>query len=164
MLNKPNYSKWFTTDVKRSLQNILIIGSGVLLLTLLIGYANEQVPVPILMGSFGASIFLVIAAPDTPFAKPKNVIVGHIIASATGLVSLHLLGDSVMSMAIAVSLATMLMLLLKVAHPPAASNPITIFLSLESWDFLWFTSVLGAIVIAIFASIFHRIFKKSSRF
>ena len=116
------------------------------------------------MGSFGASIFLVIAAPDTPFAKPKNVIAGHIISSATGLVSLHLLGDSVMSTAIAVSLANMLMLLLKGAHPPAASNPMAIFLSLESWDSLWFTSILGAVVIAIFASIFHRIFKKSSRF
>jgi hypothetical protein len=30
------------------------------------------------MGSFGASIFVLFVLPDSPFAQPRNVILGHL--------------------------------------------------------------------------------------
>lgn len=161
MLFHRRFLGWITSDARASFQNILRISSGVLTLTLLIGYINELVSIPILMSSFGASIFLVIAAPDVAFAQPKNVIFGHIISSSSGLISLNILGDSTMSMALAITFATMFMLLVKVSHPPAASNPIAIFFSTESWDFLWFTTVFGAVLVVCCALVFHRILKRN---
>ena len=103
----------------------------------------------IIMGSFGASIFLVIAAPDVPFSQPRHIIGGHLIASAIGLVCFHLIGDWWWSMALALALATVAMLALRVPHPPAGSNPVAIFLIAPGWDFLWMPTLLGAVIIVI---------------
>ena len=45
------------------------------------------------MGSFGASIFLVMAVPNLPFAQPRNVLAGHFLASAMGLACFHFIGE-----------------------------------------------------------------------
>ena len=38
------------------------------------------------MGSFGASIFVLFVLPDSPFAQPRNVILGHFVTTLIGSV------------------------------------------------------------------------------
>jgi len=109
------------------------------------------------MGSFGASIFLVMAVPDSPFAQPRHVVFGHFMASLIGLICLHLLGDFWWSMALALAITTLAMIVLKVSHPPAGSNPIAIFLITPGWDFLWLPTVLGAFVIVLIALLYNNL-------
>ena len=60
-------------------------------------YTNE----PIIMGSFGASIFVLFVLPDSPFAQPRNVIFGHFVTTLIGLIFFHFVGSEWWSMAIA---------------------------------------------------------------
>lgn len=50
-------------------------------------------------------------------------------------------------MGIALGLTTVAMLFFKVAHPPASSNPIAIFLAGPDWSFLVTPTLAGALVI-----------------
>jgi|TARA_R100000093_G_scaffold70362_2_gene43388 CBS-domain-containing membrane protein len=57
------------------------------------------------LGSFGASYLLIFAYSASPFAWPRNVIGGHVIATFTGLVFMTLFGIQWWSMAMAVGTA-----------------------------------------------------------
>jgi len=70
-----------------------------------------------MIGSFGATTFLLFAAPKAPFAQPRNVVGGHAISAA--------IGSSVAAVALppwlaaptAVSLSTMAMLASRTVPP-----------------------------------------------
>ena len=106
---------------------LLIAFIGASLAGASLGLLTESSQQALIMGSFGASIFLVMAVPDLPFAHPRNVLAGHFLASAIGLACFHFIGEGFFIMGIALGLTTVAMLFFKVAHPPAGSNPIAIF-------------------------------------
>lgn len=126
---------------------LLIAFIGASLAGASLGLLTESSQQALIMGSFGASIFLVMAVPDLPFAQPKNVLAGHFLASATGLACFHFIGEGFFIMGIALGLTTVAMLFFKVAHPPASSNPIAIFLAGPDWNFLVTPTLAGALVI-----------------
>ena len=130
---------------------------GALFAGAILGFVAFSLEYAIIMGSFGASIFLVMAVPDSPFAQPRHVVFGHFMASLIGLICLHLLGDFWWSMALALAITTLAMIVLKVSHPPAGSNPIAIFLITPGWDFLWLPTVLGAFVIVLIALLYNNL-------
>lgn len=108
-----------------------------------------------ILGSFGASCLLIFAYPVSPFAQPRNVIGGHFVASLTGLIFMSLFGVHWWSMATAVGTAIALMLLLRVPHPPAGSNPVIVMLGGVNWQFLWTPTLLGSIFLVIVALIYN---------
>ncbi len=126
---------------------LLIAFIGASLAGASLGFLAEWSQEALIMGSFGASIFLVMAVPDLPFAQPRNVLAGHFLASAIGLACFHFIGESFFIMGFALGLTTVAMLLFQVAHPPAGSNPIAIFLVGPDWSFLVTPTLAGALVI-----------------
>ena len=84
--------------------------------------------VAMILGSFGASCLLIFAYPESPFAQPRNIVGGHLITTFTGLSFLTLFGIEWWSLSLAVGTAIALMLLLRVPHPPAGSNPLIVML------------------------------------
>lgn len=58
---------------------------GIALLGIVHQYALNEDNYPSLYGSMGATVVLVHATPDSPLAQPRNVIVGHILASIIGV-------------------------------------------------------------------------------
>tara|TARA_B100001057_G_scaffold423681_1_gene445985 strand:+ start:503 stop:1009 length:507 start_codon:yes stop_codon:yes gene_type:complete len=139
------------------LKVIILSFLGALFAGAILGFLAFSLEYAIIMGSFGASIFLVMAVPDSPFAQPRHVVFGHFVASLIGLICLYLLGDLWWSMAVALAITTLAMIVLKVAHPPAASNPVAIFLVTPGWDFLWMPTFLGALVIVLTALLYHNL-------
>lgn len=109
------------------------------------------------LGSFGASCLLVFAYPKSPFAQPRNVIGGHFVATLTGLVFMALFGVHWWSMAMAVGTAIALMLLLRVPHPPAGSNPLIVMLGTVGWQFLLTPTLLGSIILVLVALIYNNL-------
>lgn len=112
---------------------------------------------PLILGSFGASCLLVYAYPTSPFAQPRNVIGGHFVATFTGLVVMNLFGVTPITMAVGVATAIALMLLLKVPHPPAGSNPLIVMLALAKWDFLFTPTLFGSMIVIAVALIFNNL-------
>ncbi len=109
----------------------------------------------LVLGSFGATCVLVFGFPDVPFSQPRNVVLGHVLSSCTGLVFLTVCGDHWWALAAAVGTAIGLMMFTRTVHPPAGSNPVIVFLTHPSWDFLLFPTLLGALVIVAVALIYN---------
>lgn len=112
----------------------------------------------LILASFGASCLLIYAYPTSPFAQPRNVIGGHFISTLTGLVVMSLFGVTAITMAVGVATAIALMLICRVPHPPAGSNPLIVMLVMAKWDFLFTSTLLGSLIVVGVALIFNNLF------
>ena len=149
-LNKSRAYFRLITDMK-SLKRIVISGvaSGFAILVLYaISIASGY---PLIIGSFGASIFLLFAVPKSDFSRAKNLIAGHFLASCIGVAFLMAFGANFWLLPIALCFTTVGMQILRVSHPPAASNPIIVFFSEPSWSFIFIPTLFGAAIIGLIA-------------
>lgn len=147
---RPSY-----TEILRA----LIGGSLSILALLCLSQWSKQ---PFIMAPFGASCVLLYAVSQSPLAQPRNIIVGHVLSAAVGLLVLNLLGTSVWAIALAVGLAIALMQLTGSVHPPAGANPLVILLTANqvdySWQFLLFPVLMGALILVAIAYVVNNIF------
>lgn len=131
---------------------------GGFLSILVLCYFGQFTGTPWLMAPFGATCVILFAAPASPLAQPRNVIVGHLLTSLVGLVALYGLGHSIIVMALAVGVAIMLMQYLRVVHPPAGANPLVIMLAgrdAVGFDFLVTPVLVGCFALVVIASIIN---------
>jgi len=76
-----------------------------------------------LVGSFGASAILVYGIPASPFAQPRNLVLGHMISAFVGVSCAILIKENTaIAAATAVSVAIMLMHLTRSLHPPGGAT------------------------------------------
>ena len=125
-------------------------------LILLSFYTNE----PLILGSFGASIFILMATPESPFAQTRALVGGHFVATLIGLMSFNFLGSDLLFLGIALMLTVILMIVLEIPHPPAASNPIIVYLSFPDWGFILFPTLAGTILLLLLALTYNNIVSK----
>ncbi|MCM3629667.1 HPP family protein [Paenibacillus glycanilyticus] len=115
-----------------------------------------------LMAPFGASCVIVFALPDSPLAKPRNVIGGHLISTLTGLSFFHVFGHHAWTLAAAVALSIAFMQITKTIHPPAGADPLVVILSGAGWSFL-LTPVLAGALLLVALSAVYRVLQQSSQ-
>lgn len=138
-----------------SRKSVAIAWLGGFLAIAAVASLTEAMSLMLVLGSFGASCVLVFGYPDAPFSQPRNVLVGHVLSSAIGLLALQLFGPGWLGMAIAVGSAIALMMLTRTVHPPAGSNPVIVFLAQPGWSFLLFPTLMGALVIIAVALLYN---------
>lgn len=137
--------------------DVVFVWVGGFLAAATVGFLAYITHQPLVLGSFGASIFVLFVIPESPFAQPRNVIGGHFISSMTGLLFFHLVGHEWWSMALSLATALTLMQALRVPHPPAGSNPFIVFLSGASWNFLIAPTLVGAIILVLVSLLFNNL-------
>lgn len=148
-------------NLLKNYQNVLISSLGAFLCIFLIAYFNSVDETNIwLIPPFGASLVLVMAVHESPLAKPRNVFFGHIISASSGVFLFYLLGNSPISISLALSLAIVLMMITKTIHPPAGANPIIAILGAKSFEFVIMPVATGALFIVIFAFVYNKIWKR----
>ncbi|MEA3277153.1 MAG: HPP family protein [Pseudomonadota bacterium] len=77
----------------------------------------------LVIGSFGASAVLVYGAPRSPLAQPRNLVGGHMISAAVGVLCFQLLHPFPgLAEAMAVASAIALMHLTRTLHPPGGAT------------------------------------------
>lgn len=76
----------------------------------------------LMVASFGATAVLAYAAPDSPLARPKNIFFGHLVSAVTGVAVVYLFGSSWWTIALAVTLAIVIMDQVGVLHPPGGAT------------------------------------------
>ena len=120
--------------------------------------------------SFGSSVVVVFGYPDNEFAQPKNVLLGHLLCALIGVIFVTLFKISqdrtifFLAIGLAVGLSVMLMMAFKITHPPAGGNTIVVMLAQDSFQFLIFPIMVGAVTIIIGGIIYNRfILKKNIR-
>ena len=118
--------------------------------------------------SFGSSVVVVFGYPDNEFAQPKNVLFGHLICTFVGIIFVTLFEISqdrtifFLAIGIAVGLSVMLMMALKITHPPAGGNTIVVMLAQDSFQYLIFPIMVGAVTIIIGGVIYNRFILKKN--
>ena len=148
-------------NLLKNYQNVLISSLGAFVCIFLIAYFNSVDETNIwLIPPFGASLVLVMAVHDSPLAQPRNVFFGHILSASSGVFLFYLLGNSPISISLALSLAIILMMITKTIHPPAGANPIIAILGAKSFEFVIMPVATGALFIVIFAFIYNKIWKR----
>ena len=119
-----------------------------------------------LAASFGSSVVVVFGYPENDFAQPKNVLLGHLLCALVGVIFVTLFKISqdrmifFLAVGLAVGLAVMLMMAFKITHPPAGGNTIVVMLAQDSFQFLIFPIMVGAVTIIIGGIIYNRFILK----
>mgnify|MGYP000990946142 CR=1 FL=1 len=140
----------------------LLAGLGASLCIGLLAGLSQLTDVKILIVPFGATMVIVFALPSSPLAQPRNVIGGHVLTAALGLVLLFIANqfswpaDHPMWLAMASGLGLALMMLCRCVHPPAGANPLLVLMVAPSWQFLITPVLSGAVLIVLFAVAFFR--------
>ena len=147
---------------KPFLINALFSSLGAFICIGFLAYLNSSIDGAIwLIPPFGASMVLVMAVNNSPLAKPKNLILGHILSALSGVIIYYLLGNTFISLGLGVSLAIFIMMITDTIHPPAGANPIIVILSGQGLGFVILPVALGAMIIVIFAYLYNRLLKRS---
>jgi CBS domain-containing membrane protein len=107
---------------------------------------------PVIVASIGSSVFIVFALPNNRTAQPRNLIGGHIIGLFCGSLA-YLFPETSMlpSLALysaAVGLSILLMVALKMEHPPASGTALGIALNGFGFN-VAIAVVLSSIVLAV---------------
>ncbi len=115
-----------------------------------------------LIASFGSTMVLLYGYPESPFAQPKNIILGHFLTALIGVVFLNFVPLPIfINIPLAVGFGVMFMILFKVTHPPAGGNPIIVIIGSVSFDYLLTPVLIGSIILVMFGVIINKfLFKK----
>tara|TARA_B100001121_G_scaffold209354_1_gene183246 strand:- start:76 stop:543 length:468 start_codon:yes stop_codon:yes gene_type:complete len=115
-----------------------------------------------LIASFGSTMVLLYGYSESPFAQPKNIILGHFLTALIGIIFLNFFPLPIyLNIPLAVGFGVMLMILLKVTHPPAGGNPIIVIIGSVSFDYLLTPVLIGSIIVVVFGVIINKfLFKK----
>ena len=115
-----------------------------------------------LIASFGSTMVLLYGYPDSPFAQPKNIILGHFLTAFIGVIFLNFIPLPIfINIPLAVGFGVMFMILFKVTHPPAGGNPIIVIIGSVSFDYLLTPVLIGSIIVVMFGVIINKfLFKK----
>ena len=123
-----------------------------------LAFLTHELEVLLLLGSFAASTLIVFAYPDSPFAQPRSLLLGHLIGSAGGLAAANFFPGHWWAPALAVGLAICLMKATRSVHPPACANPLIVFaLPHAPWSFLLCPTLAGAALIVVVALFYHNL-------
>ena len=115
-----------------------------------------------LMFSFGATVFIVFVLYNLETAQPKNIFFGHLVSILVGVIFNETIGLSFYSLGLSVGVAVILMVYLKIMHPPAASNPLVVLFTDVSFDYILFPVVVGTIAIIVMSVFINKIILKRS--
>ena len=115
-----------------------------------------------LIASFGSTMVLLYGYPESPFAQPKNIILGHFLTAFIGIIFLNFVPLPIfLNIPLAVGFGVMFMILFKVTHPPAGGNPIIVIIGSVSFDYLLTPVLIGSIIVVLFGVIINKfLFKK----
>lgn len=144
-----------------SVRDILLTSGGVALAILCVAWLTLLSNTVFVLGSFGSSCVILFCYPESRFSQPRNFVAGHFLSSLIGLSFLHLVGPQWWAMAVATGVVTATMMATRTLHPPAGSNPLIVYLMHSDWEFLWFPTLVGALVVQGVAVLYHKWISKS---
>ena len=147
---------------KQALINALFSSLGAFVCIGFLAYLNSSIEGAIwLIPPFGASMVLVMAVHESPLAKPKNLILGHVLSALSGVIIFYLLGNTFVSLGLGVALAVFVMMITNTVHPPAGANPIIVILTGQSLNFVFLPVAVGAVIIVVFAYLYNKLLKRN---
>lgn len=143
-------------EVKRRAVLGLIGGAGAALAaSAMVAFAVAS-QTPLWLIPFATSIVLVMSAPESPQAQPRNIVGGHLASCIAGYLALWLIGDGTLAAGIAVGIAVLIMTLTRTLHPPAGIDGLLVVTGHLPLSYMLMPVGAGALALVGFALVFHR--------
>ncbi|WP_020591096.1 HPP family protein [Kiloniella laminariae] len=127
-----------------------------------IAWLSSAAGAPFIMAPFGASCVLIFGLPNSPLAQPRNLVLGHLIATVVGLIVMEALGVGWLSMGIAVASAIALMQMTRTLHAPAGATPLVVMLENADWSFLFTPVLSGTLVLLVVGLVANNLSRERS--
>lgn len=148
-----NYFKKMKGDAKSPLQvngkDLFTAFVGSFLTIILLLELTEMTDTPWFMASFGSSCILVFASWNAPLAQPRNIVGGHVISGFVGWAVAGLVGITPMTLALAVAVAVVFTMVLRVTHPPAIANALIVMIGGYHFEYLFTPILLGSSLVVV---------------
>ena len=119
----------------------------------------------LVLGSMGASTFLLFVVPHSPMSQPWPVIAGHFVSSVIGVFCAHYLHNPAIALAASVSLSILAMHALQCLHPPSAATAMIAVLGgseiqAMGWQFCYEVVVINAGALVLLSIIINDLILK----
>lgn len=101
---------------------VVLLAVGYVASLLIAAQFIEGRDVPLLIGSMGASILLLFAAPHSPMSQPWPLVGGHLLSALIGVTCIQHIPYPLLASAAAVALSIVCMQWLHCLHPPGAAT------------------------------------------
>ncbi len=128
----------------------------------LISYLALHGGAPMLLASFGASCAILFGMPDSRAARPRNLVGGHTISAIVAVLTVAVMGCTVISIPIAVMASVLLMIATDTLHPPGGATALFGVASAASPGYILMPTMVGVAILLIVALITRRIHDWSS--
>ncbi|MHC4556829.1 MAG: HPP family protein [Planctomycetota bacterium] len=102
----------------------------------------------VLISAMGATSFLVFAMPTAVSAQTRNVIGGHLVGLATGMIFYFTDLPYFVEYPLVVGIAIFIMVVLDVEHPPAAGTALAVVINEVSSLDVFVTVMAGAVILS----------------
>lgn len=142
---------------KPKMTAVLLAGLGGAIAILVLLALGDALEVALIIAPFGASCVLIFGLPSAPLSQPVNVVAGHVVSAAAGMIAFSLFPDAWWYPALGVGLAISAMAALRVTHPPAGANPLVIYGLEPGWTFLAVPALAGAVLLVGVGVAYHRL-------
>ena len=139
-----------------NIRPIEIVGSMVAIgsLLLLNHVTMDQMSEPLFVAPLAASIAIIFIQPGMSMNRSWNVIAGQFLSALVGLICVLLLGGHLeVAAMLALGLSLVVMRAFHCLHPPACATAMIIVLTptVQTWKFLFFPVLFGAVVVVLVA-------------
>lgn len=141
-------------------RKILFFVPGAFVALAFLSYLALDLGYEMLVASFGASAAILFGTPGSRFARPRNVIAGHVMSAIIAVALYGILGCTWYSIALGVSVAITAMLLTDTFHPPGGATVIVCMMSEPDWGFVLMPIALGAVVLTAVAETDLRLYRR----
>ncbi|CAN1721046.1 CBS domain-containing membrane protein [Hyphomicrobium sp. 1Nfss2.1] len=111
---------------------------------------------PIAGVPFACSIILIVAAPQSDTAQPRNVVGGHVLSALSGSTMALLMAPHWWTLPIAIGLAIFAMQVTRTLHPPAGLTAVIAATQSVSWHFVLTPILSGAVVLVLLSCAYLR--------
>ncbi|MBT9372623.1 HPP family protein [Rhizobium sp. CSW-27] len=98
-----------------------------------------------LVAPLGATAVLLFAVPNSPLAQPWSAVIGNTVAALVGVAISLFIHEPTLRIALAVSIAILMTIMLRAIHPPAGAVAMTAAMSPEAVEHLGFWFALAPI-------------------
>lgn len=149
---------------KATLANQLLQNARIFITLAILSIIGDILNEKLLIAPFGASCIIMYSLPKSGFSNPLNIIGSYFICSIVGVVFYSLLGNNCWGIALAVSLAVLIMILTNLMHPPAGAVTIIAITTSAKWLFVINPVAIGTFCIVAIAILFNSIQRRSQKF
>lgn len=122
-----------------------------------VGGLSAATSLPLLIAPLGATVVLLFGQPASPLAQPINIFGGYLLATILGVVAAIAFPGIWWVAAIAVGVAIVAMLVLRITHPPAGAVPLVAMTSPMQSASLFLTILVACLSLVSLALVHHRL-------